>query len=248
MPKNIVFHIGFPKTATTYLQKYIFPQIKKDNWIVIDPFFNNTNHYQEFRKDPAYFNQKQFENKNIFLSSEYLSDPFRDFNYNKAYLEMLDKIYEYPIFIIVTREDIINSLYLQTIKRGSSIPASRFLKERKILNLDTTNFSELPHLCDLVLDFEELKSEPNTFLSRLKTFIDFDFEYVNKKDTNTSFGILSTRISLILNPFFRSMNNPHGLIPLPYRHTHLFTYLRRFKWYRKIDKKKNYFKEINNYE
>jgi len=247
MPKEIYFHVGFPKTATTYLQKYIWPQLEKDGWLVIDPFFNNTKLYQEFSKNPECFNEDKFQDKKILISSEYLSDPFREYKYNVAFLERLEIEYKnnkYPKFILVKRKDVINSLYLQTIKTGSSIPARKFLKQRKILNIDTKNLDDLPGFCDVVLDFEELKNNPEKFMNELRDLFNFEFVYVNKKDTNTSFGVISTSISLILNPFFRSMNNPHGLIPLPYRHTHLFTYLRKFKWYRKLDKKKNYFREL----
>jgi len=243
MPKEIIFHLGFPKTATTFLQKYIFTQLS--DWVVVDPFFNNTDLYKKFAKDFNYFNNEEFENKKIVVSSEYLADPFRNHNYNLLFMDFIKINYNNPKTILFTRNklDIINSLFLQSVKTGSAISSRKFRKQRKILSLDETNFEVLPKEVDYLFSFEEFKENSLEVIDELSKIFNHLLVYQGDKNTNTSFGYLSTSISLFLNPFFRSMNNPHGLIPLPYRHTHLFTYLRRFKWYRNIDKKKHYFKD-----
>jgi len=67
--KKIIFHIGFPRTGTTYLQSKIFPKLKKINFIG-KPFNNeNSNTFFEFEKKIFNYDDLYFNKRKIFLSS-----------------------------------------------------------------------------------------------------------------------------------------------------------------------------------
>ena len=67
---KIIFHIGFPRTGSTYLQKKIFSKIKNINFLG-KPFKNKANIlFKEFEKDIFNYDEIFYKQKKIYLSKK----------------------------------------------------------------------------------------------------------------------------------------------------------------------------------
>tara|TARA_B100001287_G_scaffold106033_1_gene89247 strand:+ start:28649 stop:29311 length:663 start_codon:yes stop_codon:yes gene_type:complete len=105
--KRILLHYGIHKTGTTYLQNYIFPQIKNsDKWVynlklyfyLMDYLVNEDEklNTKYFNKCQEYINEinKSHPKKNIFISFEGISgDLFRAYENQKEVLEKVFKLF-----------------------------------------------------------------------------------------------------------------------------------------------------------
>ena len=62
---KIIFHIGFPRTGSTYLQKNIFSKIKNINFLGKPYKYKSNILFREFEKDIFNFDEIFFEQKKI---------------------------------------------------------------------------------------------------------------------------------------------------------------------------------------
>jgi len=128
--KNIVLHIGLPKTGTTALQRSYFPQIQNYNTCynpsniikpivqllkVIDFFGMKDEDVEMFN---SYLAQElnKIDSKNIFISLENLSSRLLKFDF-KTRGDFLKKIFPDAKIVIVLRyqPDLLRSLYQQHV-------------------------------------------------------------------------------------------------------------------------------------
>jgi len=145
MKYKIYFHVGYPKTATSFLQDYIFTQLKNVNYIptshivesllkiIVQDEFNFN--YETIRED---IQKKLIPNKSNIISFESLCGEFRFKNINqKLIADRLCKLFpeSYIIFTIRNQYDLIESLYKQEIHQGGTKKFTEFInyKNGKLL-------------------------------------------------------------------------------------------------------------------
>jgi hypothetical protein len=224
MGKNrIIFHIGLPKTGTTFLQNNVFPYFKDINYI---DCINPKKGYKEIHLNPFYL---KVDNEKINLISDeritslgYLNFPYIDI-FEK--IRILSQVFPTAEIIFVNRDknSLIKSLYKQYGKYGYGV-----------LNFDDWYNSEfdlslliideylkfINSLFDkvLILNYEDLFRNQEEFIMNICDFIGISFpENYDKKSVHVSpsdsainsiikinnFRFLPHNIKSILRYFYR---------------------------------------------
>lgn len=237
MNKTIYVHIGFHKTATTFLQKNFFPKLKnikymnhKCNNLLLDlsynPFFHKNNYKITF---PDF----------SLISKESLSgDPF--FN-RKDRIKILKDIKsyfsDYEIKIIVClreQSSFIKSLYVQYVQIGGTENFDNFLSnKKKLFPYKVKNpFLNIFEYDKYVKKLYELFGKENVYVYFYEDFIsnkkkalknicyflrEFKLPKYQDIKKNKSYGNFQVKISLFLNRFFKTKINKGGFIPTEFR-------------------------------
>ncbi len=124
-----IVHIGFPKTGTTFLKKYVFPKLSSE----IDCLFNPPEFLKISRQRLVYTNedknalQNLFKQKKVLISREHLIDT-NPRNWEAAADRVLDLFGKQAKIVITIRNplDYLNSVYTQLIHNGNIIKAEDF--------------------------------------------------------------------------------------------------------------------------
>lgn len=139
MSQKVYFHIGFPKTASTYLQSKVFPYIEEIYFANNEEYINKwLGRLRSF--DTSYFNNQRNicdkiesgygENQKILISKEGLvGNPFANFSDNTSIAITLKKSFPNAKFLLVIRkqDDLLNSLYSLYLKFGGRKKIKDFL-------------------------------------------------------------------------------------------------------------------------
>lgn len=139
MKNRYFIHIGFPKTASTYLQTKVFPNIKNINYANNEEYVNKwLGKLRSF--DTSYFKDKfnlyekleseYGENQKTLISKEGLvGNPFANFSDNTAIAHTLKNSFpEAKILVIIRKQDdLLNSLYSLYLKFGGRKKIKDFL-------------------------------------------------------------------------------------------------------------------------
>ena len=234
--KDIIIHIGFPKTATTWLQKKFFPKV--ENYQYFMPWVSNVEIIGVDPMDPNYNMSKWKEKDNLIISNENFLGIGRTSGFIRVGLaNRLKEIFPDAKIILFIRNqiDLIASEYSWYVKKaGCTLSPEKFIryKDGHVHNI----FTYKPHhlMFDKVIDlytnlfgknqvyvylYEDLKSNPKTFLKQ------FSDQHNLKVNTNlVDFSPINTRLRKRLVPFIRAANlftQPkilyrHHFISLPY--------------------------------
>lgn len=145
------FHIGLPKSATSYLQKNFFPVLNltylgKHYDSKIDKRDNNKDFEKLFRalfyKQPFQVTEEEYNkiknlighNKKILYSNEVMVGSYT-INFNNGYQIAHHIKNGFPnskiIYVIRKQDDFIESLYRQAIRNGYSHSIKKFLNYKK---------------------------------------------------------------------------------------------------------------------
>lgn len=196
MDREVYVHIGLPKTATTFLQQNIFPNIDGINYIG--------------QKEFLWENLELEKGKNL-ISHEGLS--------GNAYVNTLQDrlilfhglkgLFECPKIIVATREkeNIIKSLYSQYIKKGGAVKFSVF-RERMLKNAKYDYDLLQKHLHSIfgeknvyIYSFETFKNTPHKIIQDICKFMSVKVPEYQMEIRNTSLG----KTSLFLGRLFYSI-------------------------------------------
>lgn len=222
MKKFNIIHIGYHKTATSYLQKNLFINFKDTFYRVNQSEIRNT----LILPSPLRYSNIDFlnlckpaNNKKVVISNEYLSsdihrDDYRSMNNALRLKEALPN----SKVIIGVREQfsMIKSSYSQYIKAKGSSKIEKYLLD------PITNDFKFKHLeyCDLVnyyrtlfgqenvlvLPYEVLNKNPQLYIETVLNFIE-EKELLDKinfqveQKVNSSFKPIILHIKRYLNPF-----------------------------------------------
>ncbi len=218
LDSNIYFHIGYHRTGSTFLQKFIFPQYKDYSELFLP--FNNTDYLAGFfYKKNTNLTENQIEvrlkqhlegsRKPIIASSEGISGSL--FYANEGVAERIYKTFPHSKIIICIRSQytMIPSLYqYMFVKSGGNLLYQDFLK--KIIDTDKLNYYKLiSSFMDKfggpavkVMFYEDLKNNQIEFLDSLLEFIDLPKIY----KLNGGKRFINKRYGLLLTSFLRFKN------------------------------------------
>jgi len=170
---KLYLHVGLPKTATTYLHKYVFPKFNEDEIIynpkeIMDEIskiycgeISNGDEDDFIRNLTRKLNN--YENKSILISDQNLSVDNYDLNFKK-HINILKKIFPEAYVLIMLRfqPDWCLSMYKQSVHQCCIQSLNSFL------NYDGDNF--------------KFTSSPNEEINKPKTNVS-NLDYVELLDT-----------------------------------------------------------------
>ncbi|NEO40891.1 MAG: hypothetical protein F6J90_32985 [Moorea sp. SIOASIH] len=243
-------HIGYHKTATTFLQQYIFPNHPEiEYWNRHYPKYKwladiVTCHDFDFNADEIRLKAQSVSSttKVKLISWEQFSGaPYRGGSDSRIIADRLHGVFPNAKIIISIRNqlDMIDSLYRQYIHQGGGCGFDSFLN----LSHECCVYFSLKHLCyDRMINYyqqlfgtgavfvclyEAFQASPYEFLSQLFAFMSlksnsFDNKiFMNK--TNQGMSSISIAIARIVNRFVYSPSfNPNPVIPFIAINSHFF--------------------------
>ncbi|MDX4013130.1 hypothetical protein Q6A86_09040 [Aliarcobacter skirrowii] len=222
-----IIHIGMPKTATTWFQKYFYPNIENRKYIdrnIISELFIKPRAF-DFDKNYVLKKMKSIEkDKSLIICDEVLSGALQSGALHgymtKENAIRLKQVFPEAHIVIFIREQkkMIASMYQQYIKIGGNYSINEYLHHSKFHPLRTPLF-ELDFLNYYkIIDFyiqlfgkdnisiflyEEFLENQKEFIKnyQIKFNLEVEFEKINFSTTNTSYKKTTTKIAKILNIF-----------------------------------------------
>ncbi|TKK67986.1 sulfotransferase [Ilyomonas limi] len=244
MEYDILVHIGYHKTGTTFLQKEVF----KNPALPFNLIERGLVHKEIIRKNLFFFDSDHTRSIltenfrpnciNVISDEGLLGSPHAGgYNSYDNFLKIKQLFPNAKILIgIREQNDIILSGYKQYIKTIGTLDLKRYLTRfkrpsfiaefdlllfcyDKIINTYMNTFGKANVL---VLPYELMKVNPEAYFVRLFTFLNLDSEGINKvdfkKQLNTSHLNLTLETKRLYNILFtKTRENPHGLLSLPTR-------------------------------
>lgn len=238
--KDIVFHIGFHKTGTTWLQKQYFSNPNyfhvinnyaqpwndelMQNIINVDSFSFNIEKVKEFITT-----RSSKELINVITAERLSGHPISGAYDAKDIAYRLNKIEPKAKVIVTTREpkSFIVSVYKQMVREGFCGSSHDFLFKN---NWKTSNRSRSYFLQEeiintyksvfgkdnvLILSFNEFKKDKKTYISKIESFLNIKTSTIkDEKDTliNEAFSNKRMRTIQKLNKFRKTEYNPYPII------------------------------------
>jgi hypothetical protein len=234
---DVVLHIGYHKTATTWLQKVVFPVLPGlhtgvgtaalvEQFVTVDPF----------RFDPLGTRRRLLHgvpaDRILMISSERLSGHPDSAGFDSRVLaDRLHQVFpDAKIIVTIRRQpDMVLACYTEYVRAGGAESLGRFLQpprgtHRRLPHFDL-RYLEYHHLLDhyrtlfgedrvLVLAYEQLLESAEHYIARLVDFVGtegperLDRSKVNASLSPVTLG-LKRRTNLIVS---RDAINPIGLI------------------------------------
>ena len=151
-----IVHIGFPKTGTTFLKKYVFPKLSSEAGFIFNPpeFLKISRQRLIYNNEDRSALQSLFNHNKVLISREHLIDT-NPRNWENAADRVLDLFGHEAQIIITIRNplEFLSSAYVQLIHNGNIIKAENFfLNSEEYNKLDPF----LPKEILMRLDYEKL--------------------------------------------------------------------------------------------
>lgn len=232
MPDQIV-HIGYPKTATTFLQWNIFPHLKNIHYV----------NYQTCREvfqqiiysDPLDYSVELVKEKmiqregSVLYSFESLAgSPFYYKGIGRSNIPFVLRSLGFNKVIITIREQTkaIDSYYRQYIVQGGTLSFRNWLDmadrkpiAQKYFQLGYLKYDKLIDKYNeifgkeniLILTQESLKDDSNEFIAKIQKFTNSKYEIHKERKANESLSNLSISVLRFFNHFLFSSVRPFHL-------------------------------------
>lgn len=239
---DVFIHLGLHKTASTFLQKVFF----KTNAEALG-FVDIRGDLLEFRNYIIFTNELDWDSafaaklieklvgnsrSRLLLSEEmFCGNPYTNCMARKMIIDRLNELFPKAKYIVVLRNQkgLVNSLYLQYVKRGGVTSLNQFLYDRNdVLSFSLgayLNFDAfISYLVSIAskqrvkcLLYEEMLEDPEGFISELLYFIgvsEIDYEKSDlESKVNESLVYSTTSIQRFFNKISKSTKNPYNLGP-----------------------------------
>ncbi|SDW95189.1 Sulfotransferase domain-containing protein [Marinococcus luteus] len=241
MRKTIYIHVGYHKTATTFLQKSIYPKLAPQITYLsrghIQPYLYKIRHKKlsdkaitDLRND---FESMMEEKKPLLISYEGLSgNPMstkKKVKDNHTILKDLRRIFpeeSYDVHIIVgvrRQLDLLTSLYVQYIHQGGYKKAAAVFEEWEQLGVlnGYYYFSYMERATQLfgknnyyLMQYEQFRENEMKEITELLQYMGIKEvpSYSNTK-VNRSYGTMQVKAARKMNYFLKTPFNPNAPVP-----------------------------------
>ena len=240
---KIVVHMGLHKTATTTLQRRVFPVLPGLHFVdsarppvadivyalqVQDPIYFDSSHSRVVLEGALSADKVNVISSESLSGSLYSAVGKRDLDHRHSIIENLQRtLPEAKIMLVLRRQDqFARSVYRQYIKRGGVLDPAEFFgldgHEGAYFPRDRFRYYEyvgvlknrFPAGVHIGI-FEEFAESPSTFLERMCRFL--EVEAIDggqlQKFNRSRLGSTGLEVSRVLNRLFRSPLNPGGILP-----------------------------------
>lgn len=218
----VVVHIGYPKTATTWLQEEYFPKVINshfESWKIVNRHFLLSDSLQYNPKETLEKINPDGRYPNLLLSSEFLTTAISfGWHYGNYSIAIAHKIKEtFPdatiVIFIRKQQSLICSAYLQYVKNGGTYSFKKWLYSGKVFSFEHLLFDKLINYYDSLFGkenvkvylFEDFQNDPINFLTRFNVDLGLDIE-LNKISTKPINKALRRGVVLLhrfLNLFYK---------------------------------------------
>jgi len=191
----VIFHIGYPKTASTWFQECFFPSVKNYRYIHRDItnkhfFFSDSFLFDpvDVKRDIEYIT----DGERLLLSSELMvtaiNHGWHSGNYARTSAQKIKDVFPNAQIVIFLRDQqsLIASAYQQYIKNGGTFSFKRYMYSGRVFVFEHLLFDKLIGYYDSlfgkenvhVFVYEEFKKNPDEFLSdfcsKFELIVDLD--------------------------------------------------------------------------
>ena len=232
-----IVHIGYPKTATTFLQKEVFPHFQDINYVdfrTCEKLFNHLIYLDDLDYDHTIvqegLNEVLKESDSLFSFEALVGAPFIYKGLGRAQIAQRLKSLGFDKVIITVRDqvDMYDSLYRQYVIQGGVVRFKDFLDMNEKWNLYRRSFNPGYLFYDrlialyqevfgianvLVLKHESLQDNKPQYLSKIESFV--DKRIADKKSNRkviSSLSNLAISILRVVNHFIFTSQKPNNLI------------------------------------
>lgn len=217
---KVLIHIGYPKTATTWLQDVFFPNVKNFrfvNWREANRLFLNS--------DCFVFNPRNVRDEllsgdcNLLISSEFFASAINSgFNYgyySYGISHKLSKTFPDATIIIFIRrqQSLIPSAYQQYVKNGGTYSFKRWLYSGEVFCFEHLIYNRLiEHYINLfgekqvnVFLFEDFKRNNRKFMENFcqQFGMEVDWDKIDFNPTNRGLRLLAMPMLKVVNHFYK---------------------------------------------
>jgi hypothetical protein len=173
--KSVLFHVGLPKAASTFLQKRVFPAIADATFLNITSA--NLGHPSKLRSGSAAFLSDpaaaraaivEAEHSNVIVSAEgFVGDPYKSFQDHERRAQNLHATWpDATVLLVIRRQDnFCQSLFGQVLRKGFPYSPARFLR------LDGQASSAARHFDFRAADFDRIVCTYETLFGRERVFV-----------------------------------------------------------------------------
>jgi len=219
--KPTILHIGYPKTATTWLQDVFFPSVLNFSfisWREANRLILNTDC---LAYNPKIINEEfhKNRNRNLLISSEFFSTSINSgFNYGYFSAGIAHKLKEtFPdatvIIFIRRQQSLIPSAYQQYVKNGGTFSFRRWLYSGEVFSFEHLLYDRLiEYYKSLFSDkqvrvylYEDFKNDSKQFIHRfsLEHGLEVDWDKVTYSPVNKGLRIYCMPILKAVNHFYK---------------------------------------------
>jgi len=266
---NIIFHIGYPKTASRWFQESLFINIKNARIVDKSIIFKSIIKPEGLTFTPETIFDPCDDNllDHLIFSSHELIGTNYHFGFHGYYMkenaQRIHKIFPDAKIILFIRNqpDIIASAYMQYIEEGGTYSVSKYLDHKRFKHINrfplfSFSFYEYHHIIEYYQNlfgksnvytflFEDFQKQPEEFVLDFCQTFKFKIEsnQIAYAKVNTSYRIITLILARFFNHFTEmKMLNKHYLFHIPYLYNFTkstFQYLNRFRIFGKISSSRN---------
>lgn len=237
--RQVYLHLGYHKTATTFLQKLVFPRLEGVNYIPLPRIKKDLRQIRlrtlsDMEIENFYYYFKSFNNgKPLLISYEGLSgSPFSPKKRKRPECVLADLRKIFPphdadvSVIIGIREQValLTSLYVQQLHQGGTSGAKAFIRRlEKTGSIENFHFHRYLRTIEQlfgeerlhVMVYEHFKERRQEELEKLVRFLgETHVPKFKMEERNKSYGTAQVAVARRLNRFFKTKGNPKGPIPV----------------------------------
>lgn len=212
---DVIFHVGYPKTASTWLQRKFFPQIVSHTYVDLAETNNIFVRVDSLGFDAAHV-RNQFSGCNgVLFSSEGLVTIFKHgWDYANTFIANAQKMHAtFPqakvLLLLRRQQSMICSAYMQHVKNGGNYSLRKFLYGGRSFSFDHLMYHRVIEYYDFLFGadnvfvylYEEFNESPQLFIRKLSEDL-----HIKVKFDNVSYDVVNMGLRKYMLPIMRFVN------------------------------------------